>query len=344
MKLTIDTVDDVPAELLSGQWRYSAASLAPRRLCTTAADARWATRWTVARSAGQAVGIVSSHQPRAERFINDAYDLGAMSDSLGREAPADPRRWVFVGGCRDFTAGVVTGAGLSDEDSAEVRSALAAHVFTEAEAAGDYPVALHVRASEVAAFTAGLTGGHRACELSDTAHLALTGSTVDDYVAALPKSQRERFRRDRRKFDALGYTAGFEPAGDVVAEAAPMICAVKEKYGVVEHPRLVAYRLKEWAAAFGPENCHASVVRDSDGRLLAVSFLTVQGDILEGYEIGMADDVAGREFAYLQAMIYAPIGFGYANACRTIDLGLDSSDVKQRRGATITKTWAISLS
>ncbi|MFF8842743.1 GNAT family N-acetyltransferase [Streptomyces sp. NPDC015127] len=343
MNLIIEAVSDAPAGLLEGQCRYSAARLAPHRLVSAGADPRWDTRWTVARLDGRVVGAVTSHQPRTSRFVNDAYDLAAMAGSLGGAVPDDPRRWVFVGGCRDFAAGVVTSAQLPEQETAQVRSALAGHVFSEAEAAGDYPVALYVREPEAGSFTAGLAGRGTAGELGETAEILLVGADEEEHIAALRPSQRERCRRDRRKFAALGYAARCVPAEEVLAEAAPLVCAVKAKYGVTDHPRLCEYRLREWATSVGAGKAHASEVRDGDGRLLAVSFMAVQGDVLEGYEIGLADEVEGREFAYLQAMIHGPVRFAFAQGCRSIDLGLDSSTVKQRRGAVIGKTWAISL-
>ncbi|OLF18499.1 GNAT family N-acetyltransferase [Actinophytocola xanthii] len=342
MSLGIETVDDAPTDLLTGECRFSAAGLAPRRLLSCAADARWHTRWTVARSAGRVVGAVTSHRPRTTRFVNGPYDLAAMAASLGGAVPDDPRRWVFVGGCRELAAGVVTAAALPDHEAAEVRGALAHHVFTEAESAGDYPAALYVPDAEVGAFTARLAGRVTTRELGAAAELVLTGTSEEEHLAALRPSERERYRRDRRRFAALGYAAACVPAQDVLAEAAPLVCAVKARHGVADHPRLCEYRLREWVATLGAENCHASVVRDGDGRLVAVYFLALHGRTVEGYEIGLVEPLEGREFAYLQAMIHGPVEFAFSRGARRIDLGLDSSTVKQRRGAVITSTWAVS--
>ncbi|MEU8891929.1 GNAT family N-acetyltransferase [Streptomyces sp. NPDC048442] len=343
MRPTVRTEDRLPAELLDLPCRYSSVSLAPRRLLSVADDARWSTRWTVARLDGRAVGAITSHRPATARFKGGPYDLTRLDASFDRPVPEDPRQWVFVGGCRDLSAGAVTAATLTEQETERVRGALAEHVFAEADTAGDFPVALHVRADEAAAFAAGLGGRAVARELGQTADLPLTGDDVEEHVAALSSSQRERCRRDRRRFAALGYAAARVPAATVLAEAAPLVCAVKAKYGVADHPRLCLFRLQEWVRAFGADDCYASVVRDPEGQLLAVSFFAVQGEVLEGYEIGLADDLPGREYAYLQAMIHGPVQYAFELGCRRIDLGLDSSVVKQRRGAVISGVWAISL-
>ncbi|MGW7411288.1 GNAT family N-acetyltransferase [Streptomyces sp. NPDC054863] len=330
-------------ELLDSPCRYGALSLAPRRLLAATDDARWATRWTVARLDGRAVGAITSHRPTTARFTGGPYDLTQLESSFDRPAPGDPRRWVFVGGCRDLASGAVTAASLSEQETEHVRGALAEHAFAEADAAGDFPVALHVRDDEAAAFAAGIGGRAVSRETNRTADLPLHGDDVEEHVASLSSSQRERCRRDRRRFAALGHTAARVPAATVLAEAAPLVCAVKTKYGVSDHPRLCLFRLQEWVRAFGADDCYASVVRDPAGRLLAVSFFAVQGEVLEGYEIGLADELPGREYAYLQAMIHGPVRYAFELGCRRIDLGLDSSVVKQRRGAVITGVRAISL-
>lgn len=343
MSLIVETLNRPPEDLFAGPCRYSAVSLSPRRLAALSEDARWETRWAVARLDGRPVGTLSTHRPTTSRFSGGPYDLTFLHDRLARPVPEDPRRWVFVGGCRDLAAGAVTAGGLSEADTDRVRRALAAHAFGAAHAAGDLPVGLHVREKEAEAFVAGLGPRASARVLDETAELPLTGDDPEQHVMALRPSQRERCRKDRRRFEALGYLAARVPAASVLAEAAPLVCAVKAKYGVADHPRLSLFRLQEWVRAFGEEACHASVVRDGAGRLVAVSFFTVQGEVLEGYEIGLVDELPGREFAYLQAMIHGPVDHAFELGCRSIDLGLSSSTVKQRRGAVISATWLVTV-
>ncbi|MFJ3303943.1 GNAT family N-acetyltransferase [Streptomyces sp. NPDC086549] len=343
MTLTVETVKHPPEELFASPCRYSAVSLSPRRLRSVTDDARWDTRWSVARLGGRTVGTLTTHRPTTARFSGGPYDLSRLAESLGQPVPDDPRRWVFVGGCRDLAAGAVTAGDLSGTETDQVRRALAAHTFAEAHADGAFPVALHVREQEADSFVEGIGARASAQVLDETADLRLTGDDVEQHVASLRPSQRERCRRDRRRFAALGCSAARVPAASVLAEAAPLVWAVKAKYGVADHPRLCLFRLQEWLRAFGEDACHASVVRDAEGRLIAVSFFAVQGEVLEGYEIGLADDVPGREFAYLQAMIHGPVQYAFELDCRSIDLGLSSSAVKERRGAVISSTWLVSL-
>ncbi|WP_433386902.1 GNAT family N-acetyltransferase [Micromonospora sp. KLBMP9576] len=307
------------------------------------ADARWDTCWSVARSGGRIVGAVTTHRPTTARFSGGPYDLRRLAGSLGQQVPDDPRHWAFVGGCRDLAAGTVTAGDLNEAETDQVRRVVAAHAFAEAHAAGAFPVALHVREPEVSSFVAGLGARASALAIDETADLRLAGDDVEQHLASLGSSQRERCRRDQRRFAALGCSTARVPAASVLAEAAPLVWAVKEKYGVVDHPRLCLFRLQEWARAVGEDACYASLVRDPAGRLIAVSFFAVEGEVLEGYEIGLADDVPGREFAYLQAMIHGPVRYAFELGCRSIDLGLSSSTVKRRRGAVITRTWLVSL-
>ncbi|MDT0445424.1 GNAT family N-acetyltransferase [Streptomyces johnsoniae] len=342
MNMIIETVEGEPDGLRSGAWRFSAPALAPGRMISAADDTRWLTRWSVARSHDRILGAVTSRTPRSERFINNAYDLGGHADLLGGVVPDDPRRWVFVGSSGELAAGALISAELPPGEAAELSAALVAEAFGQAEDAGNYPVALFVRDREVDSFAAGLAGRATVRSLATTAELHLTGSDEEEHTAALPSSQRARCRRDRRKFAELGHLADCVPAEDVITEAAPLVCAVKRKYGAADHPRLCEYRLRQWARALGPNTCRASIVRDTDGELLAVSFFAIQDTVLESYEIGLVDEMPGREYSYLQAMIHGPVQYALKHGCRSVDLGLDSPTVKERRGAAIGTAWAIS--
>ncbi|MCJ0874918.1 GNAT family N-acetyltransferase [Streptomyces sp. AP-93] len=341
--LTVETRETFPAELLDVTCGPRSVSLSPRRLASMDGDGRWRTRWAVALIGGRVIGVLGAHRPSSARFSGGFYDLNELGEQLERPVPKDSRRWAVVGGCRDLAAGAVTDTRLDDKETARVQAALAAQVFGEADEAGDLPVALHVRREEAEAFAAGIGPRALVRTLDETANLYLTGDDPEQHIAALSPSQRERCRKDRRRFEALGYPAARVPAVSVLEEAAPLVFAVKAKYGVVDHPRLSLFRLREWVRAFGEDACHASVVRDDTGRLVAVSFFAVQGEVLGGYEIGLADDVPGREFAYLQAMIHGPVRYAFELGCRSIDLGLASATVKRRRGAVISETCLVTI-
>ncbi|MFD5464476.1 GNAT family N-acetyltransferase [Kitasatospora sp. NPDC127059] len=342
MQLIIETLSEVPDELRHGEWQFGAPALAPGRLLAAADDARWATGWTVARSQGRVLGVLSSRSPRSPQSANGPHDLGERADLLGGVLPDDPRRWVFVGSSGELAAGVLTSRQLPPAEAAEVRSALVAEAFGRAEAAGNYPVALYVRDPEVDSFASGLAGRATVRPLDTTAELPVTGGDEEEHTAALTSSQRASCRRDRRKFSALGHRTDCVPAEDVIAEAAPLVCAVKRKYGVPDHPRLCEYRLRQWVRTLGPEACRASTVRSTDGELLVASFFARQGTVLESYEIGLVDEMPGRDHSYLQAMIHGPVRYALQHGFRSIDLGLGSSAVKQLRGAVIGTAWAVS--
>ncbi|MEV7596950.1 GNAT family N-acetyltransferase [Kitasatospora sp. NPDC089797] len=342
MELTIETLGEVPEELRCGGWQFGAPALSPGRMLAAADDARWTTGWTVARSQGRLLGAVSSRSPRNPRSADGPHDLGARADLLGGAVPEDPTRWVFVGSSGELAAGVLTSDELPPGEAAEVRAALTSEAFGRAEAAGNYPVALYVRDREVDSFASGLADRATVRPLDTTAELPVTGADEDEHTAGLTSRQREACRRDRRKFSALGHHADCVPAEEVITEAAPLVCAVKRKYGVADHPRLCEYRLRQWVRTLGPEACRASTVRSADGELLVASFFARQDTLLESYEIGLADEMPGRDHSYLQAMIHGPVRYALRHGCRSIDLGLGSSAVKQLRGAVIGTAWAVS--
>ncbi|MEV5601821.1 GNAT family N-acetyltransferase [Streptomyces sp. NPDC052299] len=342
MEIVIETIDEIPEQLHTNSWQFNAPALAPSRMAAAAEDPRWLTRWTVARSGDRVLGILNSRSPRGEQFLNSVLDLRDRTDVLGGAVPDDPRRWAFIGSSGELASGALVAASLPSDEAAEVRTALAAAAFARAAEGGTYPAALYVRDGEVASFTAALDGRATVQPVAQAAVLHLNGADLAEHIAALPAKARANCRRDLRRFEELGHTADCVPADEVIAEATPLVCAIKRKYGVVEHPKLCEFRLRQWTRTLGPDSCRAAVVRDADGVLLAASFFALHGPLVESYEIGLVDDLPGREWYYLQTLIHGPVAYALRQGCRSVDLGLDSSAVKKYRGATLGTAWAIS--
>lgn len=98
-------------------------------------------------------------------------------------------------------------------------------------------------------------------------------------------------------------------------------------------------RLARWAADPAGERV-AFAVCDADGPV-AVTFGCVLGTGLEIYETGLADGHPHRHEAYAESLFQAPIAFAQARGITEIDLGLDATIPKTRRGATLAPTWAV---
>ena len=210
--------------------------------------------------------------------------------------------------------------------------------------------------------------------------LHLPEGGMDGYLASLNHGRRSVVRRDLARIAQAGLTAAEAPPADLIEEAAELVTAVKARHGQPGHPMLTSLRLTEWSRAPGGVPV-AFGVRDRAGRLIAASFGTHRTEtasfgtrrtedtqrtetagnsetashseatshseaagssgVLELYEVGLADDPAVRQLAYVEVLVYAPLRFAFLTGCRRIDLGLGSTTPKKLRGATSSPVWAV---
>ncbi|MFB9478213.1 hypothetical protein ACFFSH_02535 [Streptomyces filamentosus] len=291
-------------------------------------------RVVVASEAGRPVGLLPLLRGTPGQIPQALLDPGPETAAV---LPADPGDLLFVGGCVDLVAGAAVAAGLTEERRRAVRRGLVDRAWEQAGRDGLVPLALHVRDDEVADFRG---PGRRAAELGVTCLLRLPGDGSDaSYLAGLGQSGRRTVLKDRRRTAEAGLRSEVRPAGELTAAAAELVVAVKRRYGVEEHPRLVRSRLARWAADPAGERV-AFAVSDEAGPV-AVTFGCVRGTGLEIYETGLADAHPHRHEAYAESLFQAPVAFAQARGITTIDLGLDATTPKTRRGATLAPTWVV---
>ncbi|MEU9202804.1 GNAT family N-acetyltransferase [Streptomyces sp. NPDC048332] len=291
-------------------------------------------RAVVASRAGRPVGILPLLRGTPGQTPQALQDPGP---ELAARLPADPGDLLFVGGCVDLVAGAAVAAELTDEERRTVRRGLVDRAWDRARRDGLVPLALHVRDAEVADF---LGPGRRAAEIGVSCLLRLPSDGSDaSYLAGLGQSGRRTVLKDRRSVAGAGLRSEVRPAAELTAEAAELVVAVKRRYGVEEHPRLVRARLARWAADPAGERV-AFAVCDAGGPV-AVTFGCVLGTGLEIYETGLADGHPHRHEAYAESLFQAPIAFAQARGITEIDLGLDATIPKTRRGAALAPTWVV---
>ncbi|MEU6243457.1 hypothetical protein [Streptomyces sp. NPDC047024] len=288
----------------------------------------------VASAAGRPVGLLPLLRGTSGQ---DSPVLRGLGPEITDLLPADHGDLLFVGGCVDLVAGTAVASDLADEERHAVRRGLVDLAWHEALRGGLVPLALHVRDDEVADFRG---PGRRAAEIGVTSVLRLPADGSDAaYLAGLGQNGRRTVLKDRRRVAESGLRSAALPAADLTAAAADLVVAVKRRYGVEEHPRLVRARLERWAADPAGERVAFSV-SDATGPV-AVTFGCVRGACLEIYETGLAASHPHRHEAYVESLFQAPIAFAQARGITEIDLGLDATTPKTRRGATLAPTWAI---
>lgn len=321
-------------------WRFSALALSPRRLKLAGRDARWHTSWLVATMSGTIAGILPVYRPKQAASTDSSYDLHAVAPELAAAVPADARNWLLIGGCKDLVAGALISGQADDSMAAHIRQRLAEAAFALAAAENRTPLALYVRGEDEPAFISAAGPGALAIPVTEEAYFDITFSDVYGMLARLRSKNRSTVRRDLRKIGALGLHASEVPAASVIGEAAPLIVMVKEKYGIADHPRIAAMRLREW---LGSERADyvAFTVRDETGELLGVQFACHYSNILEAHEIGLRQGLPAGHYIYAEILFYAPLRYAWREGCRTVRLGLDSIPPKRERGALIRPVWAI---
>ncbi|ESP97472.1 hypothetical protein EES44_06960 [Streptomyces sp. ADI96-15] len=314
-------------------WDATSVTLLPPRLGRSylrPADCRVA----VASTAGSPVGLLPLQRGTAGRL--PPLPAGSWPE-VAAFFPVDHADVLFVGGCADLVAGTAVASELTEEERHTVRRGLVDLAWREALRDGLVPLALHVRDSEVADF---LGPGRRAAQIGVTSLLRLPADGSDAaYLAGLGQNGRRTLLKDRRQVAGAGLRSEVLPAADLTAAAADLVVAVKRRHGVEEHPRLVRVRLERWAADPVGERVAFSV-SDATGPV-AVTFGCVRGTCLEIYETGLAAAHPHRHEAYVESLFQAPIAFAQARGITEIDLGLDATTPKTRRGATLAPTWAV---
>jgi hypothetical protein len=323
----------------AGFWSVESIESTPQSLRQSATDSRFASWLVTASVDGVTVGLLPLYRPKGPSFSSPIFDPASVAPEVfgGRGRRAD--EYLLIGGHLELFAGAATAAGLDDTSAREVVAAMVDAAYGRARAESLVPAALYVRDKQLDGFAG--TGARRpAAIVGQFASLAVAGATDEEYLACLNHGRRSVVRRDWRKLDALGLRAVVVPARDIVAEAAPLVAAVKQRHGVLDHPRLVEHRLTLWANRL-PAPRLAFVVRDAAGDLLAVSFGAHRPGVLELYEIGLADDPEVRGLAYAEVLVYAPLREAGRAGCVSVSLGMDSPTPKVLRGAQLTPVWAV---
>jgi hypothetical protein len=338
MDIDVRAPADLPDGWTAAPWRVPNPALAPARLAAQGHDPRWSVRFVVAADADRLYGLTPVCRPRTSVMADRNYDLSRLCG-----APDDAIGWLVIGGCRDLRGGflVAGGPGLDEPAHiAAVREALARRAFSLARDEGLFVAAAYLDDEDAGACQRALGGADHAIKLGEAAAIPVPSGTLDDFVATLPPDRRRKARRDWRLFDAAGLRVEVMPVAEAVADGAPLVAAVKRRYGVPDDPRLATYRLRQWLAAAAGEYL-AFAVRDRYDRVVTISFALRYGNSLEVHEIGMVDDDPVRHLGYLEAGFYQPIRYAQRHGCVSIELGMGALGPKQHRGATLTSLWLV---
>jgi hypothetical protein len=334
---TMLSADEIVRRTPAGGWRLVSSALAPDRLARST-DRRWATTFLAGLVGDDIEGVLSLHRFHGSVFPAGIHDPAVVAPEVFAGARSADSYLLIGGGFRELVSGYTMAPGSVEELRAPVARALVDAAFQHADGSGLVGAALYVRDEQMVAFQDPELG-RAAQAVEEFAQLTMEPPTVDGYLSGLNHGRRSVVRRDWRRIDELSLRSRVCPAAEVVDEAAGLVAAVQRRHNLPDHPRLAAVRLRSWAAETLGRRL-AFVVRNAGAGLAAVSFACHRDDVLELYEIGLADTPV-RHLSYVEAMLYGPVRYAIQADCRVIQLGIGASRPKALRGARLSPVWAV---
>jgi hypothetical protein len=342
ISITAIPARELPDITANADWRASSVTLYPARLRQLERTSRWTVSFLVASRRSIAIGALPLLRFKGESFGSTLFDPAAIAPGLFDTQDMGADRYLLIGGGFDLVAGAATVAGLTRAEAQQVTSALVDAAFATAADEALTGAALYVRESDLPEFL-GVNRGRMSQVVGEFSSLHLAPSDMCGYLHSLNHGRRSTVRRDLARIADMSLTSTEVPPSEVIDEASELIAAVKKRHQVPDHPALIRLRLGHWSRS--PVGTPvAFAVRDSDGRLISVSFGCHYDSVLEMHEIGLADDTAGRHLAYVEVLMYGPLRFALRNVCREMHLGLGSTTPKILRGAVASNVWAVATS
>jgi len=277
---------------------------------------------------GRLVAALSSH--RAAEEIDPGY-VAARTLELTPPAPAEGV--LTLGGRRGFLSGALVAPGAD-------RAAAAGHLAELIGHAADGPWWWPYLAGADADLLA--TGPAR-----PGVHLVgadcvidVTGTTLEDHVAALPTQQRRtNFRREAQRF--AGSRLEIRPitlAGHWPRLGA-LLAAVQRKYGHPQSAAEMGQRLRRQGERLASR---AVVFGCFDGAdLIGFALAYEWGGELALRVVGFDYERLPGADEYAQLAVHAPLRYCYAHGLRRLHLGVGSYAAKCRRGARARPLWAV---
>jgi len=333
----VTTVDTLPPEM------WAAENLRPqysrRRLRDLEADRRFVTRYVMASQGSRVLAILPIYDPHLDRWPDPAYDPSRYVAN----SSSSPRSWTLAGGRADRASAMLVSPQLSTSLSMNVARAIIVAACGHVHSNGRCLAILHFGADSTPLYESVRDlPAAKAILISNRYVLDDIGRDLESYLGLLPQRHRGIVRRDL--IAVASELCWAEPVGwgGIIEEASPLVWEIHKRYGQPDHPLLIADRLQRWETDPDCE-CIAFVIR-RNGRLLGVTFGWIHGQVLELYEIGLAEELGPlRRLAYLELMFYAPLRFGWAHSMRSLDLAFESSRPKVLRGARLIPTYAAVL-
>jgi uncharacterized protein len=333
------TPQEIPGwdELAAGRSFYTSADWL--RFADTDRVAR--SRYLGLSAGGRLVAALSSHWAREE--VDDGY-VAARTLELPAGAPIGDGV-LTLGGRRGFLSGVLVAPDLDRSAAADYLATLIGRAMAAGPAPGAawwWPYLLCSDVDVVVAARARLggTAGAGVHLVGADYVIDVVGTTIDDYVAALPtRLRRANFRREDRRFTDSGLEIRRIELADYWARLGPLLAALQQKYGHRQSADEIAAALRRHAEHLGSR----AVVFGCFDHDVVLGFALVNrwGDELTLRALGFDYERLLGVDEYAQLAMHAPLRHCYEHGLHRLLLGIESDEAKIRRGARPRPVWAV---
>jgi len=264
------------------------------------------------------------------------YAWAEILDARG--LPSPPPHGIMVGARRGYRTHLLAGSVDRAAAAAGVLDAVRSLAGSADKAAA---VAMFLDDTDVAAFrAAGVTAPPVLLTLDAT--LTLPPGGWDAYLASLSRSRRHGVRRDARRFAESGLRVMHRPAGECAADAGRLMAATEARYGHYADAAGLAAAFAEQAAAMG-DVAEVVLAVEEDDTATGFCLYYRWGDVLYVRAVGFDYELSRQAGEYFELMYRQPILTAYEHGCRGVHLGIEASDAKARRGATLRGLWMLDL-
>ncbi|WP_018685282.1 peptidogalycan biosysnthesis protein [Actinokineospora enzanensis] len=269
-------------------------------------------------------------------------DFYRWSDQLApRGLVAPPASGVLVGPRRGYQSHLLSSPGADPV-------AAAATVLDGLSSLDDVPdgaprVGMYLDTASVVAFR---SAGVRSLPvlLRADAWIPVPDGGWDDWLRSLPsRSRAELVRRERRKFEAVGYEVTDHPLSDWVDVVGQLLTNTEAKYGHSTDPAARRAFLGRQADCMGPAARVLLCARPGEPPV-GYCLYYLWGDTLFLRSAGFDYSRLHNAAEYFNLVYYLPVRIAAEAGAHWIHAGVEAAEAKAMRGAQLRPLWLLELS
>lgn len=163
--------------------------------------------------------------------------------------------------------------------------------------------------------------------------LGIPWTSLDEYVAAQPKSRRTPMRKEMRLFEQHGLSVSVEDVAALNSDLAPLQASLSEKYGRKGDLNRIVQGYQRIAQHLGPSV--RVFLAQKRGNLVGFALFYRAGKTLYCKQAGFDYSRLADDFCYFNVIFYDPIRYAIANGIREIRYGLEAYEAKLARGCML---------